>query len=222
MPIFMKLLFLEIAENKKKQLYNDSSTYGSSIELKNDSTYYDNDDDDDSYNNNNELDVEKLMKDKLTISDLPLPPDFYSAVQRLQRSTEIRHEMKEKEKHLELRNFLYHETIFDKNVHTTAMELAAKKLEITIPKSFKSHVDELNESKSFSHRKPTDHSNIDMLPRCQRIPDTIASAYTATVSLNLKPCDVYWMQNLRSPDKPIDTNNTTTNKSLLSTIHSNK
>jgi len=96
---------------------------------------------------------EYRLKDKLAISDLPLPPDFHAAVQRIQQCNKRREELFEQRRDMELRSFLYYDKP-DKSLDLSNVGSVQKKPEPTVPKGYHSHFDKHVQSKGFSHRKP--------------------------------------------------------------------
>jgi hypothetical protein len=110
---------------------------------------------------------QQRIKDRLAIGDLPLPPDFHVAVQRMLNCNAKREALLEQQRDLELRSFLYYEKP-DKQVDVVAAGglgadaggggvaaggAAYKRPEPTVPVDYFSHVDHHNENKVYSHRK---------------------------------------------------------------------
>lgn len=156
----------------------------------------------------NELSPPQNVKDRLTISDLPLPPDFHVAVQRMQNCNAKREAQLEAQRDLELRSFLYYEKP-DKNADGTPGS-AGKKPEPTVPVEFFSHVGQHLEKKQYSHRKPAGSRAADQdLPLNQRIPAAYkcpANVYQRSSADDL--ATTYWLSNLRpSINTPAHNNN---------------
>lgn len=138
------------------------------------------------------------IKDRLTISDLPLPSDFHTAVQRMHESTVRREAHLDKQRDLELRSFLYYDKS-DKNAEQLTPGSAGKKLEITVPVEFTSHTDQHLEKKQYTHRKPAPP-----LPQKKDPPllDRISSAYKCPSSVYQRASSTdlvttFWLNNLR-------------------------
>lgn len=138
------------------------------------------------------------IKDRLTISDLPLPSDFHTAVQRMHDSTVRREAHLDKRRDLELRSFLYYDKS-DKNAEQLTPGSAGKKLEITVPVEFTSHTDQHLEKKQYTHRKPAPP-----LPQKKDPPllDRISSAYKCPSSVYQRASSTdlvttFWLNNLR-------------------------
>jgi hypothetical protein len=136
----------------------------------------------------------ELNHSKLLISDLPLPPYFHAAVQRMQQSTRMRKERLNMEKNLALRNYLegpLHE-------HAEKMMFERKLFEPTQASGFDSNVDKRFDAKEYTFRKsPPRKSRIEELPRCEYVPPI---KYRERM-LGVRDIDTaYWMSTLR-PDQ---------------------
>jgi len=139
------------------------------------------------------------IKDRLAVSDLPLPPDFHVAVQRMHQSTQRREERLDKQRDLELRSFLYYDKSADKNTDPPTPGSTGKKLEITVPVEFVSHTDQHLEKKAYSHRKPAPPLPAHLDPPLQ---DRIPSAYKCPSSVYQRSSSTdlvttFWLNNLR-------------------------
>lgn len=146
----------------------------------------------------NEVSPPQNIKDRLTISDLPLPPDFHTAVQRMQNCNSKREAQLEQQRDLELRSFLYYEKP-DKNPDSSTPGSAGKKPEPTVPVEFFSHTDQHLEKKQYSHRKPAPSRAADQdAPLNDRIPGAYkcpANVYQRSSADDL--ATTYWLSNLR-------------------------
>ena len=148
----------------------------------------------------NELSPHQHVKDRLTVSDLPLPPDFHVAVQRMQKSNQKREALVEQQRDMELRSFLYYEKSDKINPDQTPPG-SSKKMELTVPVEFVSHVDNHLQQKPYSHRKPTTpRSSAEDLPLNERIssaykcPSTVYQSRSTSADV----VTTYWVSNLRS------------------------
>jgi hypothetical protein len=156
------------------------------------------------------------IKDRLAIGDLPLPPDFHVAVQRMHDSTQRRETYLEKQRDLELRSFLYYEKS-DKSAEQAAPGSAGKKLETTVPVEFVSHSDQRLEQKQYSHRKPQPQPSENKdLPLLDRIPGAFncpSTVYQRASSTDL--VTTFWLNNLRpSVNSPAPSASPAVNRSM--------
>ena len=113
--------------------------------------HYDNNNNND-VTNDEQIEIDKILKNKLTISDLPIPANYNYEINRLQKANELRKSVLIEKKKLALRNYLDNDdSINDNNEDHTTKNDIAKKLEVTKPIAPKSYYDKINQNKEDDH-----------------------------------------------------------------------
>jgi len=163
--------------------------------------HYDNNNNND-VTNDEQIEIDKILKNKLTISDLPIPANYNYEINRLQKANELRKSVLIEKKKLALRNYLDNDdSINDNNEDHTTKNDIAKKLEVTKPIAPKSYYDKINQNKMHSYHHHIEKSHEDKLPIYHRYEDSISkgsSPYSSLLQADLHPQDIHFISTLRS------------------------
>ena len=179
----------------------------------------------DHYQNDNcDVEVGRQFPKKLTISDLPLPTYFHATVERMKLCKEKRNREIELGKQVGLRSYLDDKDPAEGGLPSSFV--TEKKVEVTKPVEFISHVQKHFDSKSSSFRKTrVEKSSEDSLPLCaiiERVQKPSSAMYSSNGSV-VKDFDLstsFWMSNLRSPVLSKERKNTSILQSAASSPHS--
>ena len=176
---------------------------------------------DNNYNNDvtndEQIEIDKILKNKLTISDLPIPANYNYEINRLQKANELRKSVLIEKKKLALRNYLDNDdSINDNNKDHTTKNDVAKKLEVTKPIAPKSYYDKINQNKMHSYHHHIEKSHEDKLPIYHRYEDSISkgsSPYSSLLQADLHPQDIHFISTLR-PSTPSSSSSSNSSSKL--------
>lgn len=128
------------------------------------------------------------MKNRLSISHLPLPGNFYGEIQRMKTAQKLKDDRKAFLESIEMRNY--------GDFHT-AKKGSPKSKKPVKPLVVEFNVDKRYESKDYTFRKPATHTDADNLPLVNHYESKI---FKATAAVNGKDhlVNASWISDLRS------------------------
>jgi len=214
----MKLVFLNIQSNNNNDNYNNNDFNNSINSLNNRSNnenYHqmmisrkvlrnnNNNDNNNKVTIDEQVEIDKILKNKLTMNDLPIPANYNYEINRLHKANDLRRKVLIDKKKLKLRNYLEKDDIDDDddNNNNNNNNMKSKKLEITKPITPKSYYNENNQNKMFSYHHNIEKSHEDKLPIYHVFKDNeckSSSSYISLLRTDLYPQDIHFMSTLRS------------------------
>lgn len=136
--------------------------------------------------------VHKLELGRRAVHDLPLPSDYYGAIQRLQHAKKMREEKLEEKNSLSMRNYSEKQTEKFKITQKTGP---------TVPRPFRSAVEDRKDSKSYSFRKPKEMSQPEKLSMAESNPSLRLSSTAQMIGIG-DVSNSYLLSTLRQRDAP--------------------